>query len=260
MKKLLILILIGLLLILSVFTILKGLNIGKIEIYGINTIKEKSKQLDEKIQEASKTADKDYNQAIEEIDENTKKLKQQKLNYEEMTQIGENGETQNAAQIERYEIETLWVKLGNHATSEGTTIKMDILPGSTGAENAYNLRFTATGTYISIVDFISDIENDTTLGFKIEEFKMIPSGSDSTLEASFVCKDVTIKDINLSDAASSDVNNNIQNSTSNTDQDTNSLNTNNTNNNVNNTNTNNLNANNTSNNANNTTNNTNSSR
>ncbi len=26
-----------------------------------------------------------------------------------------------------------------------------------------------------ITDFISDIENDSTLGFKIEEFKMIPA-------------------------------------------------------------------------------------
>lgn len=229
MKKLLILILIGLLLILSIFTILKGVNIGKIEIFSINTIQEKSKQLDEKIQEASKIADKDYNQAIEDINENTKKLKQQKASYEEMTQIGEDGEVQNATQIERYEIETLWVKLGNHATSEGATMKMDILQGSTGAENAYNLRFTVTGTYISIVDFISDIENDTTLGFKIEEFRMIPSGSDSSLEATFVCKDITIKDLNSSNTGGTTVTNNVQSTTNNTNASTNSANANNNN-------------------------------
>lgn len=248
MKKLLILILIGLLLILSIFTILKGVNIGKIEVFSIDTIKEKNKQLDEKIQEASKTVEKDYNQAIEDLNENTKKLKQQKANYEEMTQIGEDGEVQNATQIERYEIETLWVKLGNHATSEGATMKMDILEGSTGAENAYNLRFTVTGTYISIVDFISDIENDTTLGFKIEEFRMIPSGSDSTLEATFVCKDIIIKDLNSSNTGSATVTNNVQNTTNNTNVSTNSANTNNTSansNNTSNTNTNNAKTNNT---------------
>lgn len=262
MKKLLILILIGLLLVLSIFAILKGVKIGETEIYSIEAIKEKSMQLDEKIQEASKTAEKDYNQALEDIKESTKNLKQQKSTYEEITQINANGE--NAAQIQRYEIETLWVKLGNHATSEGATMKMEILPGSTGAQNSYNLRFTVTGTYISIVDFISDIENDTTLGFKIEEFKMIPSGSDSNLEATFVCKDITIKDINSSGTESENVNNNVQNSTSNTNQNTNNVNdtnSNNTNNNNTvNSNTTNTNANNTSNNANNTTNNTNSSR
>ena len=229
MKKLLILILIGLLLILSIFTILKGVNIGKIEVFSINTIQEKSKKLDEKIQEASKIADKDYNQAIEDINENTKKLKQQKASYEEMTQIGEDVEVQNATQIERYEIETLWVKLGNHATSEGATMKMDILQGSTGAENVYNLRFTVTGTYISIVDFISDIENDTTLGFKIEEFRMIPSGSDSSLEATFVCKDIIIKDLNSSNTSSTNPTNSVQGTTSNSNVNSEVNNTNNTN-------------------------------
>ena len=32
--------------------------------------------------------------------------------------------------FEKYEIETLWVKLGNHATNEGATMKMDVTKGS----------------------------------------------------------------------------------------------------------------------------------
>lgn len=256
MKKLLILILIGLLLILSIFAIVKGINIGKIEVLSINNIQEKSKQLDEKIQQASKIAEKDYSQAIEEVEENTKKLKQQKRKYENMTQISEDGDNQSTNQIERYEIETLWVKLGNHATSEGATMKMDILQGSTGAANTYNLRFTVTGTYISIVDFISDIENDSTLGFKIEEFKMIPAGSDSTLEATFVCKDIAIKDIssNNNTDMNIDENENINVNSNTNSKNTNSNSTNNTNS------TNSTNSTNTANSANNTNTNANSSR
>lgn len=101
---------------------------------------------------------------------------------------------QNANQIEKYELETLYVRLGNHATSQGVDIQLDVLTGTNNAKDYYNLKFTATGSYISITDFISAIENDSMLGFKIEEFKMSPSGTTETLQASFVCKNIAIKE------------------------------------------------------------------
>ena len=110
-----------------------------------------------------------------------------------MTIISTDDNTQTANQIEKYEIETLWVKLGNHATKEGVVMKMDVTSGSTGAEGYYNLNFTVNGGYVQIEDFVSSIENDSTLGFKIEEFKMAPSGNE--LQATFVCKDIPIKQV-----------------------------------------------------------------
>lgn len=230
MKKLLILILIGLLLTLSIFVVVKGINVGNIQILGINGIQEKSKALDEKIQEASKLSEKDYQQAISTLEDSTKKLQQQKKKYEDMTQISEEGDIQNANQIERYEVETLWVKLGNHATSEGVILRIDILQGTSGAANTYNLKFTVTGSYISITDFISDIENDSTLGFKIEEFNMIPTSTDSNLQATFVCRDITIKDItSISNTETSTDEKNSTNSTNTNTTNTNGASGNNTN-------------------------------
>lgn len=193
MKKLLILILITLLLILTMFIGIKGVTIGKIEILGIQGIQAKNSELDRKIQDAAKLVEKTYAQTISEVNSNAKKLKEEKQNYQDMTAISSDGETQAVNQIEKYEIETLWVKLGNHATSEGVVMKMDVTSGSSGAQGSYNLNFTVTGGYVQIEDFISSIENDSTLGFKIEEFKMAPSGND--LQATFVCKDIPIKQI-----------------------------------------------------------------
>lgn len=239
MKKLLILILIALLLTLSIFLVIQGIHIGNFEILGIRDIQDKSNKLDEKIQEAAKLAEKDYKQAVSDVEANAKKLKEEKANYDEMiaTVDGEAGTT---SQIEKYEIETLWVRLGNHATSEGVVMQMDVIRGNSSLEDVYNLRFTATGSYISITDFISAIENDSMLGFKIEEFKMNPMSSGSDLQATFVCKDIAIKDVSVT--------------TTNTTTDNNTNNTNN-NNNANNTNSNNTSANNTMN-SNNTANNT----
>lgn len=262
MKKLLILILIALLLILSIFLVIQGIHIGNFEILGIRDIQAKSNTLDEKIQEAAKLAEKDYKQAVSDVETNAKKLKEEKSNYDEMIATAD-GETGTTSQIEKYEIETLWVRLGNHATSEGVVMQMDVIKGNSSLPDVYNLKFTATGSYISITDFISAIENDSMLGFKIEEFKMNPMSSGSDLQATFVCKDITIKDVSATTSNTTTDNNNNANNGNNANNTNNNNNANNTNSNntsANNTNSNNTSANNTtnSNNTNNATSNTNS--
>lgn len=194
MKKLLILILIALLAVLSVYMFVQGISIGPIEILGIKGLDEKSKQLDAKIEQAVKLAEKDYITTYNTITEDTKKLQTEKKNYEDMTAISNESEIQSANQIEKYENDSLMVKLGNHATKQGAQLKIDYETGS--AQGVYNLRFTVTGRYISILDFISAIENDSTLGFKIENFSMNPS-SDEILEAKFVCKGIAIEKVNI---------------------------------------------------------------
>lgn len=248
MKKLLISILIGLLLILSAFLIIQGIGLGGLKILGITGIRNKSEELNQKIQEAGKLAEKDFKQSVSDVESNAKKLSTVKEQYDEMTTTVD-GETVATGQIQKYEIETLWVKLGNHATSEGATMKMDVVTSGT-AEDVYNLKFTVTGSYIAITDFISDIENDSTLGFKIEEFKMIPSGGDGELQATFTCKEITIKDVsknvvtnnnednaNTTDGNNTNTTNTTNTNTTNNGNTTNTTNTNNTTNSTNTTNT-----------------------
>ena len=220
MKKLLISILIALLLILSIFIAVNGLNVGKIEVLGIRGINQKNSELDQKIQQATQLSTIDYQKTVDEVEENSKKLTEEKKNYEDMALLNTDSEGQATAQIQKYEVEALWVKLGNHATSEGATMKMDIVKGSSTSENMYDLNFTVNGSYISIIDFISDIENDSTLGFKIENFHM--SGSGDSLQATFVCKEISIIDVNESQVDTGTNNNNTTNSTTNSTNNTNS--------------------------------------
>lgn len=229
MKKLLISVLIALLLILSGFLVIRGIQIGGFKILGIMGIKAETEQLDQKIQEAGKLAEKDYKQVVSDVETNSKKLIEEKNNYEELTVTTAEGE-ENAGQIEKYEIETLWVKLGNHATSEGAVIKMDVVKSSSNAEGVYDLKFTVTGSYISITDFISDIENDTTLGFKIDEFKMVPSGNEGDLQATFICKEISIKDVSETTPENTENTQNDGNDQNTTGTDNNTTNTNSTNN------------------------------
>lgn len=226
MKKLLMLILIGLLVTLCIFIVLQGFEVGEVEVLAYTGIQDKNRQLDETIQQASKLAEKDYKQAVSIVQDTTKQLEKVKKEYDDLTVVSSDGEVQAAAQLERYELETLWVKLGNYATSEGAVVKIDIVQGN--ATNVYNLRFTVNGSYIAITDYISDIENDSTLGFKIEEFKMAPSGSE--LQATFVCKEIAIKEISSGSSTSTttmDTTTNMGNgnSTSNTNMVSNDTNT-----------------------------------
>lgn len=226
MKKLLILILIALLLALSIFIVVNGLQIGSFELLGITGVKEKNVQLDEKIQEATKLASTDYEKIISTLNSNAKKLEEEKKNYDDMVSVSTDSQVQTATQIQKYEIETLWVKLGRHATSEGAVMKMEVTKGSNSASDTYNLKFTVNGSYISITDFISAIENDSMLGFKIEEFKMQPSTSGTDLEATFVCKDIAIKDVQETSTSQKDTNTNTDtNTTNNTNTTENNTNT-----------------------------------
>ena len=56
----------------------------------------------------------------------------------------------------------------------------------------YDLNFVVTGAYVPITDFISSIENDQSLGFRIENFKLIPSDNNNSLQGSFTVRDVAI--------------------------------------------------------------------
>ena len=219
MKKILILILIALLVALAGYIGFKGVSIGNFQILGITGIREKNELLDEKVQEASKLFEKDYKQALSTLNDSSKKLEQEKQEYTDMTTVSSEGDIQAANQIEKYTLETLWVLLGNHADAEGVDVKIDIVKGNTS--DVYNLNITATGTYVGITEFISDIENDSKLGFKIEAFKMVPNGS--KLQATFTCNSITILDISQTTQQTQTKNTNSEN-TSNTANSTNNTN------------------------------------
>ncbi len=202
MRKILISILIALLLTLATFIAIQGFEIGPIKVLSYTGIKNESIKLDEKIQEASKKVEKDYKNAVSTVKQNAQKLEEKQKEYEDMTLANSEQDVMLANKISKYEVEKLWTKLGTHATTEGITLKIDIISTGQTIEiqkdsiKLYDLQFTANGTYISITDFISDIENDSELGFKIEEFTLIPTGAATDeLKATFKCKNIGITEM-----------------------------------------------------------------
>lgn len=227
MKKLLILILITLVLILTIFTIINGIQIGNFSVLGIKQIQSQNAELEETVTEATKLASSTFPSKVNELNTSMKKLQEQKQTYEDMVVVSDSTDVQRASQLSNYNLDFLWTEIGTHATTMGVNIDMALTNG-TGGENVYNINFTAVGSYVGISEFIRAIEDDSDLAFKIEEFSMKAGSSTSELRATFVCKNIPIEGISSLDTNSNNVEN--YNNTTNTTNGTNTTNsTNNTN-------------------------------
>ena len=237
MKKLLISIIIILVFILTVATIIKGLEIGNFKILGITEIKQQNKNLDDKIKDATKLASTDYQKKLSDLDKTVKEFKKTKSSYDDMINVSTDNEVQAANQYGVYEIGMLWIELGNHAKSEGITMDVSAknltavdTKTTTEVDKKYtcDLYFTVTGTYAGIAGFIEDVEDDSKLGFRIDEFKMMSSSEgNNTLQATFTCKDILIRGISMNSTGSSETTN--ENNTNENNTNENNTNENNTN-------------------------------
>lgn len=251
MKKVIIIVAMILLIVLTGFTIIKGISIGGLSILGITQLNEKNDELDLTLKDATKLASTDYQKNINELNDKIKELDTQKTEYEDKMNVSTENQLNGINLINQpYKIEYLWVIIGNHAKTEGVEIKMDVAKSTSGSENYYNLNFTVTGLYISISEFITHIEDDSSLGFKIENFKMNSTQQSTTeqtntgnknetsketitqtngsdiLQATFTCKDIKIQGIsnNSQSESNSDTNNQVNSNTTenNTNETTNS--------------------------------------
>lgn len=249
MKKLLMLILIALLVALSIFIVINGISIGRVEILGYYGMRDRNDELDEKIQEATKLATTEYKENLQTLEKDARELEAKKQEYQSLSISSDGADLQIASQFQRYNYERLLVELGRHATSEGANLKIDVVGdgielqlGTNEKIYLYDFNFTVTGSYVAITSFVSDIENDQDLGFRIEQFKLKPGTSTTNLQATFTCKNIPmIEKIPV-----------IVTTTENTEDTENEENTNTTNNTNNTTNTNNSNSSNSTNTTNNT--------
>ena len=184
MRKLLISILLILLIVMTVLCVKNGINIGPLHVLGISQIQEANGELTKKIAEAKSTND-DYTNKLTEIKKLITDLGETRNEYLQTINVSTESEIKEATQTKNYTIEYLWSQVGNHATQEGVSIKMDVVSGVT--EDARNLNFTVTGNYLAITNFITSLENDSSLQFTIDEFSMTQN------QCTFIVRDVFIK-------------------------------------------------------------------
>lgn len=170
MKKTLISILGFLILILVCVSATRGVLVGKLKIYSINSIKAESLELDKKIEEANTEIQQNYASSLSKVETASANLTRLKKEYED--KIGADG-TLGITQIEKYKIEYLWGILGGYAKDRSVKAYLDFK--ETSIKDTYDITFTVYGSYLGITDFLYDIENDDELNYRTKNFKIEPT-------------------------------------------------------------------------------------
>lgn len=200
MRKILISLLIVLLLVVAYLTAFKGINILGMEVLSIYQIKDKNSNLEKKLENVSALTSIEQPKAMSSLNNSLKELIIAKEEYNDKVLYSSSENIAEAAQTIPYETEYLWTRLGNHAKKNGINLKYELKQTA----KQYDLHFTLTGSYVSISEFIAAIENDSSLNFKIEDFRLNPTKeSTETLEAQFVVKEISVKTDNVTKTNSS---------------------------------------------------------
>ena len=215
MRKIIMLILAFCILFVTIGVFING--IGILKINGISDIKQKDQMLSAKIQELDVCVNNEYKAALDKLNSTYNLFKNSKNEYNEQVVISSLNKSSYASQTERYNVDYLLTKIGKYAEEEDVVIKTNIVP-SEALEDYYHLNFMVWGTYLYTANFIYDIESDSKLGFKIDNFKMVPYYTDESyysgmspeqmeqekkqnekfdVVCTFTCKDIPIKDLTV---------------------------------------------------------------
>lgn len=195
MKKLLISVLIILLVVLAYFAIFQGISLGSLRVLSVKQIMDANDDLNNKIEVTTSLIKKDYPSKKETLSTEIAQLLEKKEEYFDIAKISTEGEISKANTEETYLIEYLWARIGRHATSKGVKMKMDVYSGDAGDSSVKNLAFTGEGNYVAIINFVSALEDDSELNFKIENFKLVPNSTNLT--ATFNVRNIRIKTENV---------------------------------------------------------------
>lgn len=197
MKKILIGILTILLIVVAYLTVFRGISIGNFSILSVEQIQEENDNLTTEIAQTETLMYSTYATQTEQLEKSVSSLLEAKEEYLDLANVSTESELSEASKEETYKIEYLWTRIGSHATTEGVILKLDVQTGGTGESDVKNLSFTVTGNYIAIINFVTAIEDDSELGFRIENFKILPGTDTDGREATFTVRNVRIKQENV---------------------------------------------------------------
>lgn len=206
---------------LLVYTTVIGVKIGNFQILSISQIIEKNNVLNEKITVASNLSSVDYPENVKTLEDTYTRHTIQKQKYEELVGFTD-GKDNKIYETKQYDIGYLWRIFGKYATTRNLKIGMDVQKNTSAKETLYDLNFSVAGGYVNTSQFISDIENNSELNFRIYNFKM--SGSGEEVTSSFTIKNVNIESL-LSTQTSNSTNTNAANTINNGTDNNNNTNT-----------------------------------
>lgn len=197
------------------------LNIGDFHLgYSVSDIIDKNDELDLSIANLQSKISGEYADIQTSLSSSFINLQKSKEDYLNQVKYSTEEEMQKANVSEQYKIGYLWTTIGLYATRNNCFLRrVEVSNANSGIENQYNLTFTTIGEYLDISNFIYAIEKDTNLGFRIEEFNMIPyTGGENKLQATFMIKNIMLDPNSLKENAISSSSSTNTNTNTNVDE------------------------------------------
>lgn len=222
MKNKIIIFILILSVILIVCLALFGFKIGGLQIFSVSDLANHNKNVDSKIDELTTLSSSGYTTAASNLDQTINNFKIQKEKYEQLAGF-ESDDGEELLEKQNYDISYLWTTIGKYATKNNINLKMDVKK-ATGTD-LYDLDFTIIGEYTSVSTFVSKIENDSDLNFRIYNFKLVKhKETGKELKGTFTVKDVNIDNKTLTADAGTKTNTNTNTTQNNTTTSSNTVN------------------------------------
>lgn len=208
MRKIILIVILALSIFLCYTVVSNGVELGEnFKISNFKEVENASKQVDTLISQLVNVNDIEYKSKQSSLETAIKAYKDAKEEYEDMASIIESADDEvDVSMVDIYDVDFLWTVIGNYGTEEGIALKFDVTQSTSATSSSTDytmcdLKFTVSGDYIPITEFIYHLEDDNKLGFEISNFEMAKGGNN--LQATFTVKGVPINNANLTELQTS---------------------------------------------------------
>lgn len=166
-----------------------AVNIGNFnfnyDVPSFQSIKDGKKTLDSNLSSLEDLNTRGMNNATAHVESELKNYETKKQEYDMLAASASREEIAEANKEEKFLLDYLWIRVGNYANDNAVKFKM------TPNEADSTLTFDVTGSYISIINFIYDLQNDSILNFVIDGV-YIEGASSSQAKANFNVENVSV--------------------------------------------------------------------
>lgn len=209
MRKIVILLLCAAIAFCAYQVVVEGFSLGSsITVPNYKQVSSSSREIDTLISQIANINDIQMDQSKSSLQSAIKTYKDTKEEYDALAETLSTGgdDAPEISLVDTYDVDFLWTSIGNYGTEEGIKLKFNITKSAeslldTTAYTMCDLKFTVSGDYIPITDFIYDLEDDNKLGFEISDFALAKGGDN--LQATFTVKNVPINNKNLTEITTS---------------------------------------------------------
>ncbi|MBQ8299931.1 MAG: hypothetical protein IJX99_08815 [Clostridia bacterium] len=156
------------------------------EVPSYASVKENKNNLDNKVAELDNLNTSGIPNAQNDVKLEIENYEAKRKEYEDLAMSATADEIAEANKIEKYLLDYLWIRVGNYANDNNVKFKM------TPVQSTATLDFDITGSYVSVINFIYDIQNDKELNFNINGIVIQGGSSDQIVKAKFTVEDINV--------------------------------------------------------------------